>query len=105
MCNRLVLSCWSQALSRIRTLAEGFLLIGVVMTEKKLVEKTIYSDVIDCLEGSLEDAIAFIKAIPEDHKDFQDFRFEIHYGYESTDLELIGKKLETDKEFKNRLYI
>ena len=69
------------------------------MTEKKLVEKTIYSDVIDCLEGSL----AFIKAIPEDHKDFQDFRFEIHYGYESTDLELIGKKLETDKEFKNRL--
>ena len=73
------------------------------MAEKKLIEKTIYSDVMDCLEGSLKDAIGFIKSIPEGHRDYQDFRFEVDYGYESTYLSLVGKRVETDKEFKDRL--
>ena len=73
------------------------------MADKKLVEKTIYSDIIDCLEGNLEDAIGFIKSIPETHKDFQDFRFEVDYCYESTNLSLKGNRIETDKEFKDRL--
>ena len=78
------------------------------MTDKKLINVKITEiDEHGLFCGSIDDAIKYLEKIKEIYigSGFQDLILEINsYGYDSGyEIFLYGKRLETDKEFKDRL--
>ena len=56
------------------------------------------------LEGSLEGAIAYLKAIPSKFPDYSNFHIEVDWDndYRKTTYDVYADRLETDQEFEKR---
>ena len=76
------------------------------MNEKIMVRKDICDISLYDLEGDLAEAIQFLKALEEDTTRHVNLKLEISYARyhdDSEKLKLTGERLETDREFKDRM--
>lgn len=66
------------------------------------IQETLKSDIIHDLEGPIEKVIEYLKKVKDSLPDYE-LSLNIHYGYESIHLELLGVRGETEKERTSRL--
>lgn len=74
------------------------------MEDRKIVDRLIEYLDLEILNGGPDKVINKIKEIQDKYKD-RDIYFYVDSYYESTNLQLREKRLETDKEYADRLKI
>ncbi len=66
-----------------------------------------YDDIIDNLEGTIDEAIEYLIKIKEDYDEYKFDTIKLypfHYGYEGgKELQVIGTKNESDEDYKKRI--
>jgi len=71
--------------------------------KKKTISKMIKEDIGWVLEGSLEGAIAYLKAIPSKFPDYSNFHIKTGWDEYRKTYNVYADRLETDKEFEKRV--
>ena len=63
-----------------------------------------FNDTVEWPEGSFDEVIEYLQSLKVKYKDCVDVSIEaMWYGYEDCEYEVIGKRLETDVEYENRI--
>ena len=67
---------------------------------KKMIKETVHKDIIDCIEGTIDEAIAYLFKLKAEGCT----HLETEYGYDSSRIiEAKKERLETDYEYEFRL--
>ena len=67
---------------------------------KVLIESSVLSEI---GMKTFEELVKYLKYIKKKHPDNYNFRFDLDYGYEYTDLEIHADRMETDREYDKRI--
>jgi hypothetical protein len=74
------------------------------MDNKVIKIETLESHITYDLDGNLDDVIKYLQVLKERYqKDYFELFIEISYHHDDTDISLMGKREETQKEKENRL--
>lgn len=73
---------------------------------KKLISDVIDHNFEDCISGSIDDVIDYLKSLKVYHdnsKKYSSLEIQSSDNYEQSSLKLIGYRLETDVEYNHRM--
>lgn len=73
------------------------------MNTNRIKKKVDLGDILDNLEGTIDNAINYLAALKDKHKDCAKLCLTVDYGYDSKQLNLSYERDEDDKEYAYRI--